>query len=174
MYALTLVANAYSVEQASLRSYRLSCPSSERDGAEVGLDAETNARLDLGSKVRIHGGRIALRATSNLELRLRSAALASDGIGLCASSNISIHAFDSSIQGGAAALRVGQVPEPFELVRTELSGPREFGARDCSASGNPSSSDAPVDLLRKELRGQHPRPVQQPKQPKPGLVNPWR
>ena len=106
------------------------------DGGEVGVDVPSNATITLGPKAKIHGGQFGVRTGSNLELYLRSASIESESVALCASSNAQVRARDSSIQGGAGALRFSRRPDPLELPGTRISGAQQFNARGCSSPGS--------------------------------------
>ncbi|MBN1610203.1 MAG: hypothetical protein JW940_26485 [Polyangiaceae bacterium] len=104
------------------------------DGGEVGVDVDSNAKITLGPKARIHGRLFGVRTSSNLELDLRSASIESESIALCASSNAEVRARDSSIQGGVSAWRFSRRPDPLELAGTRISGAQLFNARGCSSA----------------------------------------
>jgi DNA-directed RNA polymerase subunit RPC12/RpoP len=106
------------------------------DGGEVGVDVPSNATITLGPKAKIHGGDFGVRTGSNLEVSLRSASIESESVALCGASNAEVRARDSSIQGGASALRFSRRPDPLELAGTLISGAQQFNARGCSSPGS--------------------------------------
>ncbi len=102
------------------------------EAAEVGIDADANAQLDLRAKAKIRGGETALKLATNAEVSLRHASIESERVALCAGYNTTIVARESTIQSKVDALRLAAQPARLELHTSQVTGKQLFHASACT------------------------------------------
>ncbi|HEX2733892.1 MAG TPA: hypothetical protein VHM70_19920 [Polyangiaceae bacterium] len=102
------------------------------DGDESGIVVQSNPKLHLGPKARIHGAKFAVKITmGNLELDMRDATIESESVAVCSTTVIKLIAHGSKLSGGVDAFRFGRQPREINLVETTVSGKQRFNAKNC-------------------------------------------